>query len=89
MKTRALIPPFFLDCVVAIGVLVTGAQGVPKTKWTASGFLYGDFVKKVDEKSSEYGVYLVTNRHVLDNKQLVFLRFNPREDKPAQEIPVS
>jgi hypothetical protein len=96
MKCRALIPPFFLDCVVAIGVVVsttvvTETKTAPKveTRWTASGFLYCDFVENIDEKkTSWYRVYLVTNRHVLENKKLVHLRFNPTDKNPAQEIPL-
>ena len=42
----ALIPSFFLDCVVAIGIGDTPAE----LKWIASGFLYGHFKEKIDEK---------------------------------------
>src|SRR5438445_5964918 len=68
----ALIPPFFLDCVVAIGVatpvLLPDGTVKREIKWTASGFLYGDFVEKVSEKESRYrGPYLVTNRHVINS----------------------
>ena len=41
----ALIPRFFLDCVVAIGVPTKKEQDKEQTKWIASGFLYGDFWK--------------------------------------------
>lgn len=75
----ALIPPFLLDCVVAIG------EDEEKKQWVASGFLYGSFVRKIDEEISEYYVYLVTNRHVIQGKKLVYLRFNPVEAKPAKE----
>lgn len=84
----ALIPPFFLDCVVAIGVLTMGANGVPETQWTGSGFLYGDFVREHEPSLKEFRVYLVTNRHVLENQKQVQLRFNPTETKTAQEFPL-
>lgn len=44
----ALIPSFFLDCVVAIGVGDTLAE----LTWVASGFLYGHFKEKIDEKQN-------------------------------------
>lgn len=75
----ALIPKFFLDCVVAIGVPSEKEQ----VKWIASGFLYGDFVKELDE-AIRYNVYLITNRHVFEELKQVFLRFNPRAKEPAK-----
>jgi len=68
-----LIPPFFLDCVVSIGyrriVVKTAPDGkriVNRGEFlpVASGFLYGDYLKKLDEKQNQYQVYLVTNKHV-------------------------
>jgi S1-C subfamily serine protease len=77
----ALIPPFFLDCVVAIGV----ADGQGKKRWVASGFLYGHFLHKIDDTNSRYRVYLVSNRHVLDSEKKVYLRFNPKGTLPTRE----
>lgn len=77
----ALIPPFFLDCVVAIGI----DDNEGKRQWIASGFLYGHFLSKIDETTHRYSVYLVTNRHVLDGQTVVYLRFNPKEGTPARE----
>jgi hypothetical protein len=74
--TAALIPPFFFDSVVAIGyrplVAVVGTDGKPVAQrgpfvQLASGFLYGHFVKKVDDTTNTYALYLVTNQHVLTN----------------------
>ncbi len=76
----ALLPPFFLDCVVAIGS--RGQRGV---RWSASGFLYGHFVSSEGEQS-RYGVYLVTNRHVFGDETEVVLRFNPGGADPAREV---
>ena len=77
----ALVPPFFLDCVVAIGVRNENDE----VAWSASGFLYGHFVSSDGDQSS-YFVYLVTNRHVFDKARAVVLRFNPAGTDPAREF---
>jgi hypothetical protein len=95
----ALIPPYYLDCVVAIGrdvpVLVNGApvieNGAVKVQWEpiASGFLYGAPTGQKNDKGKPfYDVFLVTNRHVLQGPQGLILRFNPKESKPAREYPL-
>jgi len=76
----ALVPPFFSDCVVAIGVSAVEGQ----LRWVASGFLYGDFVCAKEEDQKEYHVFLVSNRHVFEDKHKVFLRFNPQGGQPAR-----
>lgn len=79
----ASIPPFFLDCVVAIGI-----AGNPTTQWGGTGFLYGD----LNQKDKKYDVYLVTNGHVANpvkEKDNAILRFNPKGDGEAQEIRIS
>lgn len=78
----ALIPPFFLECIVAIGIL--GGDGAKN--WVASGFLYGDFIEKISETESSYRIFLVTNRHVLNDKGIVYLRFNPEANESAREF---
>lgn len=77
----ALIPRFFLDCVVAIGVPTEKEQ----IRWIASGFLYGNFWKKDEKGENIYRVYLVTNRHVLNGLNEVFLRFNPTGKEAARQ----
>ena len=77
----ALIPSFFLDCVVAIGV----EDSSGKREWVASGFLYGDYIADNKDGKKKYRVYLITNRHVFENMQLVYLRFNPKTNEPARE----
>lgn len=75
----ALIPPFFSDCVVAIGTDDDKGQ----RRWIASGFLYG---VPTDIPVRAYQVYLVTNRHVLMGLDNAYLRCNPQADKPAREF---
>jgi len=77
----ALIPPFFPDRVVAIGV--DSSEG--ERKCVASGFLYGHHVADLEDGQKQYMVYLVTNRHVFEGMSKVYLRFNPRAEGPARE----
>jgi S1-C subfamily serine protease len=77
----ALIPPFFIDCVVAIGA--DDAEG--KRKWIASGFLYGHPLTNSKGDQKLYKVLLVTNRHVFQGLTKAYLRFNPQADEPARE----
>ncbi len=80
----ALIPPFFLDCVVAIWV-----EKPDETKqWIGTGFLFGKFTQQKPDNQKEYEMYLVTNKHVLDNQNDIILRFNAKWDSPAKDYPV-
>jgi S1-C subfamily serine protease len=82
----ALIPPFFADCVVAIGI------DLPKDGkriWVASGFLYGDYFGDDPDGKKQYRIYLATNRHVFEDLPKVYLRFNPISNEPAREYTLS
>src|SRR5207244_12427689 len=61
-------PPTFLDCVVAIG-RTEATPGPIQGQWIpeASGFLYGSFLSKIDEDHNNYELFLVTNRHVIED----------------------
>lgn len=80
----ALIPPFFLDCVVAIGLLASDGT----KRWVASGFLYGDLIEPVTGTEKHYRVSLVTNRHVFEGLEKAYVRFNPEADEPAREYEI-
>ena len=76
----ALIPPFFTDCVVAIG-----HPERDQTKWIASGFLYARVLSQLNEQTT-FVAFLVTNRHVLEGRTNAKLRFNPQaNDDNARE----
>lgn len=76
----ALIPPFFLDCVVAIGFVTED-----EIRYAATGFLVGHLVKNAPEvKDREYRLYVVTNRHVFKGRDVAKLRFNPSGNLPAK-----
>ena len=80
-ETMALIPPFFLDCVVAVGF--PDEDGTKK--WSASGFLYGKLVEEGSAEEKTYEIFLVTNRHVFEGLDSAFVRFNPKADAPARD----
>ena len=77
----ALIPPFFLDCVVAVGF----PEDDGSKKWSASGFLYGKLVEEGSAEKKTYEIFLVTNRHVFEGLESAFVRFNPKADEPARD----
>lgn len=80
----ALIPPFFLDCVVAIGV----EKSDETMTWIGTGFLVGKFFKKNDIGQNEYHIFLVTNKHVLDGMDSVKVRFNPQSSESAKNYDI-
>ena len=69
----ALLPPGFLDMVVAIGALNEDGGTVVAN---ATGTLVGWPVHKNEEGEQLYRVFLVTNRHVVEDRDLFFVRFN-------------
>jgi S1-C subfamily serine protease len=81
----ALIPPFFLDCVVAIG-----SRNQDSTiSWEGTGFLVGKFIKQAEDGQKEYRIYLVTNKHVFENKKSMVVRFNPQSGDPSRDFDAS
>ena len=80
----ALIPPHFVDSVVAIG----NEDATGEKHWIASGFLYGKVVAPDAAGEGRYRVYLVTNRHVLFENDVLFLRCNPAANAPAKDYPL-
>lgn len=73
----ALIPPFFLDCVVSIGVqsqIFNQNILTPQINWIGTGFLVGRLIEGSVPK--RYNTFLVTNKHVIQNQQLIFIKFN-------------
>ncbi len=77
----SLIPPFYLDCVVAIGKPIEGGR----RQWVASGFIYGHLIKKTEDGKNRYLLFLVTNRHVFERIPVAFIRLNTTEGKQAFE----
>ena len=85
----ALIPPGFLNTVVALG----SPSHDEKVQYTATGFLYGYPSGKIDEKGgNRYFVFLVTNRHVFQNafqrSDTLYARFNKLMESGANVYPI-
>lgn len=80
----ALIPPFYLDCVVAIGNRVDGVN-----RWVASGFLYGWYLGPAPQADQAlFRVFLVSNRHVFEGEDKISVRVNRLADEPTEPIDV-
>lgn len=80
---RMLIPAFFINCVVAIGSvgMITAPGAPPRSQWqtTGTGFFYGYLLKDdADLPKRQYEIYLVTARHVVENRQNLKVRVNPQ-----------
>ena len=80
----ALIPPHFLDTVVAIGF----GDDPEKRRWVGTGFLYGLFSHSDAEGRDAYFICLITNAHVLRDKPNVWLKFNKTGDEGSSDIQV-
>ena len=65
----AIIPSFFLDAVVALGVDIGNGQ----KHWVGTGFLVG---RKEKDYSGQSTIYIITNKHVVKNQKLLYVRFN-------------
>lgn len=80
----ALIPPFFLDCVVAIGANTPNGPA-----WNGTGFIVGRATGEINENGDKsFHTFLVTNKHVLENKQLILLRFDTQQGSQAKDYNV-
>lgn len=82
----ALIPPFFLDCVVSIGV--PNPELVDGICWVGTGFMVGRLVSEMDEER-KYTIWLVTNKHVLKGHREITLRCNLSEVESVIDYPVT
>lgn len=80
----ALLNKSHLDAVVSIE-----AQEGNEYQPIATGFLIGFVVdKNPDPKLTTYRVFLITNRHVFDGKNQVWLRFNKKNNTGSIRFPV-
>ena len=84
----ALIPPFSFNCVVAIGIKKTAPHAPPQ--WVGTGTLIGRLFNKTSNSKAQYHIFIVTNKHVIEDHASIVIRFNPLGNKPAKdyEIPL-
>ena len=85
-SNMALIPPFYFNCVVAIGK----RESKDEINWIGTGTLVGRFYKKSSLNAKHYHIFIVTNKHVMENNSSLVIRFNPLNSRPAKDydIPV-
>jgi S1-C subfamily serine protease len=81
----ALLPPHWLDCVVALGE--RGRKRGDDTHWMATGFFYVHVTSRDDERVSGKA-FLVTARHVVEGRDNLLLRVNPSTAEPARQFQV-
>src|SRR5579863_1743531 len=83
----ALLPPSFINSVVAIGHNEPNPNGPPTWVTEASGFLYGYLVQDdPDPAKRRYEIYLITSRHVIANHTVVFIRLNPKQASDQGQV---
>jgi hypothetical protein len=76
-----LLPPQYLDAVVAIGTGKSSARS-----WIGTGFFYGVPTGKADSKGNNfYTIFLITNRHVLAGIRQACIRLNSQADNSSKE----
>lgn len=80
----ALLPPHFLNTVVAIGV----GDDPTKRHWIGTGFLYGNRLT-ADQEESRYRVFVITNKHVLAGHRHVYIKFNSAIESGSTDYRVS
>ena len=80
----ALLPPQFLNSVVAIGTKVDD-DVVQETQWIGTGFIFG-----TTETGSHGQIhpFLVTNEHVIAEDDTIVIKVNRTDDLPAEEVAV-
>lgn len=84
----ALLPPFFLDTVVAIGV----GDDPDKRRWVGTGFIYGNLIKKKETAKGEqkrYQLWLITNKHVLVGLKTIYIKFNSAQEPNSLDYKVA
>lgn len=81
----ALLPPFFLDTVVAIGI----GDDPAKRQWIGTGFLFGENVDdnpEINEK--RYQLWLITNKHVLVGLKDIYIKLNATKGTYSKDYKV-
>jgi trypsin-like peptidase len=81
----ALLPPFYLDSVVALGV----GDDQANRRWIGTGFLYGNLIVSGQPAAEKrYNVWLITNKHVLAALSDVYMKLNSAADTKSKDYRV-
>ncbi|MHB8792553.1 MAG: S1 family peptidase [Thermoleophilia bacterium] len=81
----ALLPPHYLDAVVALGIGPTAKE----RRWIGTGFFYAIPSEKKDSQgNTSFTVFLISNRHVFENLKQLVIRLNSAADKTCKEYVV-
>ena len=78
----AIIPKFFLNAVVALGV----PKDNNSKQWIGTGFLMG---RKEDSDITKSTIYIITNKHVVENQNTLLVRFNNINGNGVKDLPMS
>jgi hypothetical protein len=80
----ALIPRFFLNAVVSIGIV-----NQSQTQWIGTGFIVGRPLENSASEDKKYHTFLVTNKHVIKNKAQILIRFNCLSNNSCLDFPIN
>ncbi|MEE9239612.1 MAG: trypsin-like peptidase domain-containing protein [bacterium] len=80
----ALIPPFYFNCVVALGKRASYG----KISWVGTGTLVGRLFASEGDGRSRHHIFLVTSRHVLEGNDSMVVRFNPLTSHQAKDYDI-
>lgn len=82
----ALIPEFYLNSVVSIGVMDVKEQ---QLHWIGTGFfIYRKLADKDKQSNGDAIPFLVTNKHVISNKNLIYIRLKSKNSNKLHTVPV-
>ncbi len=78
----AIIPLFFMEAVVALGIDLQDNQ----KHWIGTGFLVSS---KEQYNPNATNVYIITNKHVVKNQHCLYVRFNNNNAIGVKDLPMS
>lgn len=71
-----------MDAVIALGIDI----GAGNKHWVGSGFLVG---RRENGNSDQSTIYIITNKHVVQNHNLLYVRFNNRWGVGVNDLQIS
>lgn len=78
----ALLPQQFIDSVISIGLMGNNQR----ISWIATGFVFG--YRDDGFAEHEYHLYIVTNKHVFNGHDTVYVRFNKKDNHDSKDYPL-